>query len=186
MIDLRTSGLVLLVLALWSVPREAGAEDFQAGVFGDAGRNIVCTSGAAGDLFPVHIWARVPEGEGLAYLTLRLAHAGAVEWVGRPSFHPLVQDFIVSDFPGGSTEWNLVFADCPEGWVQVFTAAGRFLSEEPGALAILSDHSMARDCDQFQLNDLAVINDLSLNHPGCEEGVPVAGTTWDALKSIYR
>jgi hypothetical protein len=39
----------------------------------------------------------------------------------RPVFNPLVVQFIPADYTDGTQEWNMVFEQCPSGWVQVFT-----------------------------------------------------------------
>jgi hypothetical protein len=43
---------------------------------------------------------------------------------------------------------------------------------------------MMRDCD-FVLNDIAVLNELTVNEPGCAT-VSVEGVNWGRVKALYR
>jgi hypothetical protein len=99
-------------------------------------------------------------------------------------FNPLVVYFIVTDYPGGTVEWNMILADCPSGWIRVFEQQCTLLDDQPSEIRILAAHSMMRDC-QFVLNDLTVLNNLRLNDPGCDF-VANPTTTWGTVKSSFR
>jgi hypothetical protein len=58
------------------------------------------------------------------------------------------------------------------------------LDEQLSQIGIRGVHSMVRDCT-FVLNDVIVLNELTVNDPDCPT-VPTAGNTWGRLKIMYR
>jgi hypothetical protein len=159
-------------------------DDFLVGVYGDRERTVTCVTGLAGATFELSAWAFVPNDLGLAYVTLRFEFPPNLDLSARPEFHDLVQDFIISDFPDGTVEWNMLVVDCPSGWFRVFTQECELLDEQTSLLGINGDHSMLRDCDFF-LNDVRVVNELLINDPDCPL-VPARPVTWSSLKGAYR
>ena len=181
--------VILLILVLASAGNTPAQEPldpdlFQAGIFGDLDRTVTCVSGQAGDSFRQYFWAWVPDDLGLAYITLRLEIPDNLDLSVRPTFHPLVTDFILTHYPDGTQEWNMVFSDCPSGWVQVLDQPCVFFDDQPGEINILADHSMMRDC-HFVLNDLTVLNNLHLNDPDCDF-VQTSVISWGRAKSMFR
>ena len=73
---------------------------------------------------------------------------------------------IITEYTLDTVEWNLIFDQCPSGWVEVFRQECVLLDEEESRIGILADHSMMRDCT-FVLNDLSVLDELEVNHAGC-------------------
>ena len=156
---------------------------FRIGGYADTDRELTCVTGPAGTVFHHVLWAYVPDSLGLVYLTVRLKFPANLDLSRRPVFNDRVFEVIYSDYPGGTLEWNMLFNECPSGWIQAFSHEIVLLDETPGAIEILGAHSMMRDCT-FVLNDVAVVNSLGLNTPDCPP-VPVAPTRWDHLKSLY-
>ncbi|MBE0566130.1 MAG: hypothetical protein IH621_09250 [Krumholzibacteria bacterium] len=157
---------------------------FGVGVWADEARGITCVTGTAGASFPLVAWALVPDGLGLAYVTVRFAFPENVSQPGRPDFAPAVTTVIVTDYPDGTVEWNLVVAGCPSGWVRLFARECTLLDAAPSRFAIRADASMIRDCT-FALNGAAVLNELVINDPGCET-VPDRTAGWSRLHGRYR
>ncbi len=178
----------ILVLVLGSASTFAQNPDvrelFQVGSYADDARTITCVSGEAGATFEHMVWAYVPDDLGLAYITLRFDFPANLDLATyRPDFNDLVADVIITDFAGGSVEWNMIFTECPSGWVKVFTHEIVILDGELSRIEILSANSMLRDCT-FILNDLNVLNELVVNDPDCPT-VPTTATTWSDVKSLY-
>jgi len=166
-------------------PAEMRADPgFLVGIYGDENRSVTCVTGPAGATFEQVAWAYVPNALGLASVTLRFDFPANVERSTRPVFHDLVTQVIYTDFADGTDEWNMLFVDCPSGWIQVFSQECVLLDDQPSAIQILGDHSLARDCP-FVLHDVEVVNQLALNDPDCPN-VPSAALTWGRLKSVYR
>jgi len=157
---------------------------FQVGDYADEERTITCISGSAGAVFERHVWAWIPDNLGLAYITLRFDFPVNIDFSHHPVFHDRVIDVIYTEFTGGTAEWNMIVADCPSGWINVFTQECEFLNSAPSTIGLLGQFSMMRDCT-FILNDVVVLNELVLNDPGCTT-VPVVEVYWDGLKSCYR
>jgi len=179
----RASAVLCLLLA-GSAARAQAPRDYSVGLWGDDARTVTCVTGAAGDVVPVEGWAWSPGEQGLRYVTLRLAIPADVEPVGRPVFHPLVTDVVITPYVDGTVEWNMLLTDCPPGWVRVFTQDYRLLDTAPSVLAIHGANSWIRDCT-FALNEPEVLNDLGINDPGCGS-VPAAPVAWGALHAGYR
>ena len=78
----------------------------------------------------------------------------------------------------------MLLTECPSGWVRIFRQECAILDGEPSRSGILADDSMMRDCD-FVLNDIAVLNELTVNDPGCGL-VGVQAVSWGRVKSLYR
>ena len=157
---------------------------FQVGVYADAARTVTCVAGAPGALFEQSLWAWVPQDLGLVYITIRFDFPANLDLTSRPVFNDLVSMVIYTDYPHDTVEWNMVLTGCPSGWVRIFTQECELLDEEPSRIGVLADHSMMRDCT-FVLNDIVVLNELTVNDPGCTE-VPVEGVSWGGVKSLYR
>jgi hypothetical protein len=157
---------------------------FAAGLYADDARAVTCVTGTAGAAFSQVLWAWAPPDLGLRYLTLRFAFPANLEHAGRPVFHDQVTDVIITDYVDGTVEWNLVFTDCPSGWIRVFVQECVLLDDQPARIGIHAADSMARDCT-FALNDLDVLNELLLNDPGCPT-VPAATVSWGGLAVRFR
>jgi hypothetical protein len=157
---------------------------FQAGLFGDDDRTVTCNSGQPCAVFSQKLWAWVPDDLGLAYITLRFDFPDNLDLSAHPTFHPLVSGIIITRYPGGTVEWNMIFSDCPSGWILVFEQPCVLLDDQPAKIGILDGSSMVRDCE-FVLNGLVVLNNFGLNDPGCAT-VPTRTTTWGGVKSLYR
>lgn len=162
---------------------EAG-NGFLVGIYADQTRSVTCVTGPPGDVFEQTAWVYVPNDRGLAYVTLRLEFPPNIDVGNRPVFHDLVSHVIFTDFADGTVEWNMLFNDCPSGWIRIFTQECEFLDDQMSTIGILGDRSLARDCT-FVLNGVDVVNELSVNDPGCP-AVPVATTSWGGLKGSYR
>ena len=169
-------------MAMAQPPNDAGL--FQAGIFGDEARTVTCISGQAGATFSEELWAWVPDDLGLAYITLRFDFPDNLDLSAHPAFNPAISNTIITRYPGGTVEWNLVFADCPSGWILVFDQPCRLLDDQPTEIRILDGYSMMRDC-RFVLNALVVLNNFDLNDPGCAT-VSARSMSWGALKSLHR
>jgi hypothetical protein len=61
---------------------------------------------------------------------------------------------------------------------------GVLLDDQLSQIGIHGVHSMVRDCT-FVLNDVIVLNVLTINDPDCPM-VPTVGNTWGSMKSMYR
>jgi len=156
---------------------------FQIGGYANEARSIYCVSGPAGTIFEQYIWAWVPENFGLAYITIRFNFPANLDLSSHPIFNDLVTDVIYTDYPEGTVEWNMIIADCPSGWVKIFTQEYQMSDEEAAQISILGEFSMMRDCT-FILNDVVVMNELLLNDPACPT-VPVVDLSWDCFKSYF-
>jgi len=157
---------------------------FLVGVYGDENRSITCVTGSPGAQFEQVASVYVPNELGLAYVTLRFDFPANVDLIARPLFNDLVSQVVYTDFTDGTVEWNMLFRDCPSGWIQVFSQECVLLDDMPSRIQILGDRSLVRDCT-FILHDVAVVNELSLNDPDCPN-VPAVASTWGRLKSEYR
>lgn len=160
------------------------AEVFRVGLYGGSSRDTVCVNGPPGAVLEYSAWAQVPNDLGLSYVTLRMNFPEQLDFHSRPVFHELVTDVIFTDFADGTTEWNMLFSDCPSGWIRVYTQEMVVLDDGFTFIEIIGDRSLARDCN-FDLNGVEVTNELAVNDPGCN-GVPVAVTGWGTLKARYR
>ena len=168
----------------WAQP-PPDPELFWVGTFGDDDRTVTCVSGQPGATFPLALWAWVPDDLGLAYLTLRFDFPDNLDLSAHAAFHPLISNVIITEYAGGTSEWNLVFGGCPSGWIRVFEQPCVLLDDQPGQITILEAHSMMRECSRFILHELAVLNNLGLNDPDCAT-VPIRPTGWGAVKARYR
>lgn len=157
---------------------------FQVGEYADESRTLTCISGSQGDVFSRFFWAWVPADLGLAYITLRFNFPDNIDLSNRPVFHENIGEVIITEFTGGTIEWNMLVANCPSGWIKIFTQEVELLNAEPSTIEILGENSMMRDCT-FILNDVAILNELVLNDQNCST-VPVAKTAWCRVKSFYR
>lgn len=175
----------VLLMAVGALAQEPPRADlFHAGVWGDDARTVTCVRGGAGGAFEQVVWAWVPDERGLSYITLRFDFPANLDLDARPVFNELVTDVIISGYSDGTSEWNMIFGGCPSGWVKVFSQECVLLDGERSRIGIRGIHSMMRDCD-FVLNDLEVLNELTVNDPGCGT-VPAGLTAWGRLKAGYR
>ncbi len=185
MVKIYLSALLLVFMFSDTIAREPAQPDlFQAGIYGDFDRNVTCISGQPGAVFEQVAWAWVPGELGLAYITLRFEFPDNVDFTIRPVFNDLVLDCIVTEFVGGTVEWNMIVDECPSGWIPVFFQQCTLLDDQQSTIRIHGEHSMMRDCN-FILNDLSVSNNLSLNDPDCMN-VSTEISTWGRIKSIYK
>ncbi len=180
--------IIFMIALLFAGFGSASATDIQVGIFGDVGgeidREITCVSGSPGARFEQVAWVRMPDELGLAYVTIRFSFPANLDLSSRPVFHDQVSNVIFTDFVDGTSEWNMVFAGCPSGWVKVFSQECVLLDEQPSRIGILGIRSMVRDCD-FVLNDVTVLNEIEINDPECTT-VSTAAVTWGGIKSIFR
>ena len=160
------------------------AAEFQVGVFGDDERNVTCVTGPPGAVFEQVAWVQVPNGLGLAYVTLRFDFPTNLDLSSAPVFNELMTRAIMTDFPDGTVEWNMIFAGCPSGWVRLFSQDCELLDDQPSRIGIIDVRSMVRDCT-FILNDVVIMNEMKVNTPGCTT-VSVDRLTWGGIKSSYR
>lgn len=175
--------LVFLVAILIADGALVRAQDFQVGIYADEIREITCVTGQADQAFEEIIWAWVPPELELAYLTLRFRHEGNLDLSSHPEWNPDITQVIITDYPEETVEWNLIFANCPAGWVRVFSQTCILLDDQPGQLAILPEHSLARDCF-FELHPVQNLNDLLLNDPECTDVRPNP-LSLGSLKACY-
>ena len=161
-----------------------GPDGFYAGIYADRSRTIDCISVPAGSSFDIFAIGWVPLGEGLTYVTLRFDFPANIELSGRPELNSLITELIVVDYDDGTSEWTMLFSECPSGWIELFSQNTVILDTSGSDVIIDGDNSMMRDCD-FVLNDLDVLGSLALNDPGCAF-VPVDYSGWGAIKSIFR
>jgi hypothetical protein len=181
--------IAIIVLLLGGLGRAMAAEPlplnvFTVGVFGDDAREVTCVSGLPGDIFEQVAWAWVPDELGLAYITLRFDFPDNLDLSRRPVFNDLVTNVIYTEFTDETVEWNMIFDECPSGWIRVFTQEFVLLDDQLSQIGIHGVHSMVRDCT-FVLNDVIVLNELTINDPDCPM-VPTVGNTWGSMKSMYR
>jgi len=178
--------IVLLLAAFGSAPavEPLSVNEFTVGVYGDDARAVTCVSGPPGSIFQQVIWAWVPDELGLAYLTLRFEFPENLDLSRRPVFHDLVTNVIYTDYSEGTVEWNMIFDECPSGWIKVFSQEFVVLDDQFCRIGIRGANSMLRDCT-FVLNDIIVLNELAVNDPDCPT-VSAVATTWSGVKSIYR
>lgn len=163
-------------------PPNAGA--FQTGVYADSARSADCVAGPAGTEFELFVWAWVPQGTGVSYLTFRFQFPPNLDLSGRPVFDERITRVEFVDFGPGGVEWTTIFDGCPSGWILVFRQACTILDEIESDFTMTEEFCLSRDCD-FVLGELNVLNDLSINNPGCSFS-PVASSTWGSVKRIYR
>lgn len=185
--DMKT--IVMIVLLLSGLGHAFAADRspmnwFQAGIFGDDARVVTCVSGPPGSTSEQVVWVWVPDELGLAYVTLRFAFPENLDLSSRPVFHDLVTNVILTDYVDGTVEWNMLFDECPSGWVKIFSQEFVLLDDLPSRIEIHGVDSMVRDCT-FVLNDVTVLNELTVNDPGCPP-VSTANMIWSSLKSMYR
>lgn len=167
------------------VPAVAEADPLLVGVYADALRTQSCVGGNADGTFRQHVWAWTPPDQGLVYVTLRFDFPQNLDRRARPVFHEAVSEVILTDYSDGTEEWNMIFdGTCPPGWVEVFTQECVLLDDAPSLIGIEARHSMIRDCT-FVLNDVVVVSELGLNHPGCDT-VMADRSSWSAVKKVYR
>ena len=180
--------IIFMIAILFVGFGRASATDIQVGIFGDVGgeidREITCVSGLPGATFDQVAWVWVPDGLGLAYVTIRFLFPENLDLTSRPVFHDQVSNVIFTDFVDGTSEWNMVFADCPSGWIRISSQECVLLDAQPSRIGILGIHSMVRDCN-FVLNDVTVLNEIEINDPECTT-VSTATVTWGGIKSIFR
>lgn len=155
-----------------------------AGVYADQTRLYDCISGPAGSGFEQFVWAWIPYDSGLSYITLRFLFPSNVDLSRRPVFNDLMTQLEVVDYGTGGSEWTVLFAGCPSGWVWIFSQECTFLDTVESSVSITEAFSLARNC-LFEIHDIHLLNNLSLNDPGCAF-VSVRESTWGAIKSIYR
>ena len=179
-----TLWLAVILAVCCLVAPEAAAEVFRVGLYGGAGRDTVCVNAAEGTVFAYSAWVQVPNDLGLRYVTLRLDLPAQLDFNSRPVFHDLVTDVIFTDFADGTTEWNVLFNDCPSGWIRIYTQEVAVLEGGFSLIELVGDRSLARDCD-FVLNGVEVANELAVNDPSCEV-VTVTMTGWGSFKARYR
>lgn len=165
-------------------PESAHTPVFLVGLFGAEGREATSFCGPPAATFEQTAWVFVPNDLGLAYVTLRLDFPSNIELAPRTVFHELVSQVIYTDYPLGTVEWNMVFNDCPSGWIRIFSQDITLLDDQPSRIGLLGQHSLARDCN-FLLHGVTVSHELEVNEPGCEV-VQESGLTWGALKSRFR
>lgn len=159
-------------------------DEFFAGVYADRSRTKDCISGPAGASFDIYAWGWVPLDAGLTYVTLRFDFPANIELSGRPALNGLITEMITIDYDDGTSEWTMLFSECPSGWIELFSQETVILGTSRSDVLIAGDHSMMRDCD-FVLNGLEVLGGLAINDPGCAL-VPVGFSGWGAIKSIFR
>ena len=176
--------VLLLAPGLASAQPPPNPYIFCVGIYADATRTLECVDGPAGTVFERHAWAWIPEGEELAYITLRFDVPENLDLSARPSFHELVIELIITEFGDHDIEWNMLMVDCPSGWIEVFTQTCVIVDDQPATARIAAEHSMMRSCE-FVLHDLEVLNDLGVNDPGCSQ-TPTDAATWGAVKKLYR
>jgi hypothetical protein len=157
---------------------------FYAGIYADIERTVRCVEGAPGTTFEQHVWAWVPEGAGLAYITLRFDFPPNLDLTARPTFHDLMIELIITDYADGTVEWNMLFGDCPSGWLEVFTQTCMIVDENRAVIRIAGEYSMMRDCG-FILHELEVLSDLRVNDPDCEQ-TPTWTVSWGRIKALFR
>jgi hypothetical protein len=183
---MRLLGLVLVIAGAFPVFAQPPLNPnlFQVGIYADEAHTVTCVVGEPGATFEQSLWAWVPQELGLAYITIRFRFPTNLDLTSRPLFHELVSDVIFSDYVENTVEWNMLLTECPSGWVRIFRQECALLDGEPSRIGILADDSMMRDCD-FVLNDIAVLNELTVNDPGCGL-VGVQAVSWGRVKSLYR
>ena len=183
---MRLLGLVLVIAGAFPVFAQQPLDPdlFQVGIYADEARTVTCVAGEPGATFEQSLWAWVPQELGLAYITIRFRFPTNLDLTRRPVFHDLVSDVIYTDYASETVEWNMLLTECPSGWVRIFRQECALLDGEPSRIEILADNSMMRDCE-FVLNDITVLNELTVNDPGCET-VSVEGVSWGRVKALYR
>ena len=157
---------------------------FYAGIYADSARSADCVLGPAGSSFDQYVWAWVPEELGVTYLTFRFVFPSNLDLTRRPTFNDLVSRLEIVDFGHGGIEWPVFFDGCPTGWILVFWQTCTILDDTESEIRITEEYSLSRDCD-FVLDGLGVLNNLSINDPGCSFA-PTRTSTWGAIKSLYR
>jgi hypothetical protein len=157
---------------------------FYAGIYADSARSADCFKGQAGTNFDQFVWAWVPEELGVTYLTYRFVFPANLDLTRRPIFNDLVSRLIIVDFGHGGIEWTVFFDGCPTGWILVFRQTCTILDDTESEIRITEKYSLSRDCD-FVLGGLGVLNNLSINEPGCSF-TPTRTSTWGAIKSYYK
>jgi hypothetical protein len=179
--------MVIFLLILTGGPATVQSLDnsnFLVGLYADEARSIACVTGGPGTVFEQVAWVYVPNELGLAYVTFRFDFPENLDRTRRPVFNELVSHTIFTDFPDGTVEWNMLFDDCPSGWIQVFSQECVLLDSQLSWIEIVGALSLARDCD-FILNGVHAISDLSLNDPECPQ-VSAVAMTWSSMKTMYR
>jgi hypothetical protein len=131
-----------------------------------------------------HVWAWIPEDTGLVYITLRFDFPPNLNLTSRPTFHELLTELVVSEYSDGTTEWNMLFVECPSGWLEIFTRTCVIIDRHPAVIRIAGEHSMVRDCG-FILNDIEVLSDLRINDSECDQ-ISSRGVTWGGMKELFR
>ncbi|MBN2072131.1 MAG: hypothetical protein JW814_11810 [Candidatus Krumholzibacteriota bacterium] len=156
--------------------------EFYVGTWADEAHleSVVC--GDTGTVFQLYTMAWIPSGSGLNYITLRFDFPGCLDGSARPVFSEYYLKLIVVDYGTGGTEWTVLFDQCPSGWVLVFRQDIMIIDPDQCGVIIAGEHSLARDCD-FVLRDLTVLNDLSINGPGCDP-TPTGNGTWGRIKCL--
>ncbi len=176
--------LLVLVVSGVSAAEPVRIESFPVGIYGDDARAVTCVAGPPGTVFQQVAWVYVPDDLGLAYVTLRFDFPTNVDLTSRPVFHDLVNNVVFTDFVDGTVEWNMLFDDCPSGWIKIFTQDCVILDDEMSLIRVVGNHSLVRDCT-FVLNDVNVLNQLSINDPDCQN-VAAIPTGWGGVKCRYR
>ena len=151
-----------------------------AGIYADQPRLFDCIGGPAGSGFEQFIWAWIPHTSGLSYITLRFLFPSNVDLSRRPVFNDLMTQLEIVDYGSGGSEWTVLFAGCPSGWVWILSQECTFLDAMESSIRINEPFSLARNC-QFVIYDIHVLNNLSLNDPDCTV-VSVRESTWGAIK----
>jgi hypothetical protein len=175
---------VTLLCGTLSAQAPPRPDEFFAGIYADGSREMDCISGPAGASFDIFAIGWVPLEAGLNYVTLRIDFPANIELSGRPALNDLITELIVIDYDDGTSEWTMLFSQCPSGWIELFSQKTVILDPSGSDVTIVGDDSMIRDCD-FILNGLGVLGGLAVNDPACEF-VSVENTGWGAVKSIFR
>jgi len=176
--------IVLVYSSTVSAQQPPDPGSYYAGIYADESRLYNCISGPEGSGFEQYIWAWIPLDTGLNYITLRFLFPSNVDMSSRPVFNDLMTHLEVVDYGPGGVEWTVLFAGCPSGWILIFSQECIFLDTVESSIGLSEPFSFARNC-QFVIHDIHVLNNLSLNNPGCIY-VPAGASTWGAIKSIYQ
>jgi hypothetical protein len=174
----RTGALILMIASILGGTAET-ARGFRAGIFSDS-TDTTCVP-APGD-FQQFAW--VWTSGGTVYVTLRIDFPDNLGLRAAPVFDDRVIEFIRTDYPDGTEEWNMVLAGCPTGWVRLFQQDVTLRDDQPSQIVIRGADSWIRDCG-FELHRIEVAGDLRLNDPACEL-VRARKQTFSILKHRYH
>jgi hypothetical protein len=157
---------------------------FQTGVFADSARTVDCVGGPPGTDFRQYLWAWVPPSAGANYLTIRVRFPDSVGLNGRPVPNALVTELIITDYESGGVEWNFILAGCPTGWILLAWQDCIILAGDTSEIVISDEFSLARNC-AFVIEGIGVLGNLRVGTGTCTP-LPVAHSTWGAIKQMYR